>query len=154
VSKSPLTAFRTLGALTAPILYVKEDAESLLNTAQSISSIPFKLPSLSSNGTKQTILKEAIGATELRELFVGVIYGSAGVTKTLLGIGDGGGKLKTEYFVLSTSAFAIVVLRVVIATGIATQSCYADQETALASRVLLQAKYFQADKEMAENRRL
>ena len=47
-------------------------------------------------------------------LLLGVRYGSAGLTITLLAIGVAGGKLNTEYLVLSVSAAAIVLRRVVM----------------------------------------
>jgi hypothetical protein len=49
-------------------------------------------------------------------LLLGTMYSALeGATTTLLAIGLAGGKAKVEYFVLSTIALAMVVLRVVIA---------------------------------------
>ena len=59
--------------------------------------------------------KLAIGAIEFCALLFGTIYGSDGFTVTELAIGVLGGKANVEYFVLSTSAVAIVVRRVVMA---------------------------------------
>ena len=70
---------------------------------------------MSSNGTRIEIWKLAKGATEVRSLLVGVMYGSDGEIIRLLAIGDAGGKLNTDHFVLSVRAAAIVDLRVVIA---------------------------------------
>jgi len=50
-------------------------------------------------------------------LLLGVKYGSSGDTITELARTVAGGKAKTWYFVLSTSAVAKVVRSVVIATG-------------------------------------
>ena len=73
---------------------------------------------MSSNGTRMVIVKLANGATDVRSLLVGVMYGSAGLTMTLLAIGVAGGNENTLHFVLSVSAEAIEARRVVIA-GIA-----------------------------------
>ena len=78
-------------------------------------SMPARLPSLSSNGTRIEILKLAIGLIVVRSLLVGVMYGSAGVTMTLLAIGVAGGKLNTEYFELSVRADAMLERSVVMA---------------------------------------
>jgi hypothetical protein len=77
------------------------------------------LPSLSSNGTKIFISKDASGEILICELLFGERYGSDGLTTTEFAIGVLGGKLNTEYFVLSTKAAAIVARSVVMAAGIA-----------------------------------
>ena len=61
VSKSPLCTVNTLGALTAPIFITIGDAANFWNTAQTIDSMPCKLPWLSYIGTLQIIRKDAIG---------------------------------------------------------------------------------------------
>ena len=48
------------------------------------------------------IVKLANGEIVECQPFEGVMYGSDGLIITLLAIGVDGGKLKTEYFVLST----------------------------------------------------
>ena len=58
----------------------------------------------------------------LRPLFVGVKYGSAGDSTTLLTIGVAGGKLNVEYFVLSTKAAAMVARSVEIAAMVSQPS--------------------------------
>jgi uncharacterized membrane-anchored protein len=108
---------RILGALTAPILYVKLDAASLLNTATTKSSMPFKLPSLSNNGATIIIVKDAKGLIVICALLLGVMYGFAGEIITEFASTTDGGKAKTWYFVLSTKAVAKVVRNVVMATG-------------------------------------
>ena len=70
---------------------------------------------MSSNGTRIVIVKFANGATDVRSLFVGVMYGSLGLKIRLLAMGVAGGNEKTDHFVLSVSAAAIVLRRVVIA---------------------------------------
>jgi hypothetical protein len=115
VSKSPEGIDRTLGALIVPTLNTMLDASRSANTRTTSVSIPARLPSLSNNGTRIEILKLAKGATEVRSLLVGVMYGSAGVTITELAIGVAGGNENTEYLVLSVRALAIEALRVVIA---------------------------------------
>ena len=70
---------------------------------------------MSSNGTRMVIVKLARGATDVRSLLVGVMYGSAGLTMTLLAIGVAGGNENTLHLVLSVSAEAIEARRVVIA---------------------------------------
>ena len=70
---------------------------------------------MSSNGTRIEILKLAIGLIVEYVLLLGVMYGSAGVTITLLAIGVAGGKLNTEYFELSVRAVAIDERSVVMA---------------------------------------
>jgi hypothetical protein len=83
VSKSPLATVKTLGADTAVTLKTIELAASLLNTVQKVVSMPCRLPSLSNIGI-------------VRLLLLGVKYGSAGATITLLAIIVLGGKAKTE----------------------------------------------------------
>jgi hypothetical protein len=60
------------------------------------------------------IKKFARGATFLA-LLLGTRYGSAGLKIKLLAMGVAGGNEKTDHFVLSVSAAAIVLRRVVIA---------------------------------------
>jgi len=84
-----------LGALTAPILYVKLDAASLLNTLTTKSSMPFKFPSLSNNGATIIILKDAKGLIVFRALLLGVMYGLSGEIITLFARTTDGGKAKT-----------------------------------------------------------
>ncbi len=60
----------------------------------------------------------------LYALLEGVMYGSAGLTITLLAIGVAGGNAKTEYFVLSVRAAAMPARSVVIADGMANQSAH------------------------------
>ena len=64
------------------------------------------------------ILKFAVGAIVLCWLLFGSKYGSEGATITELARTVAGGKAKTCHTALSTKAVAIVVLRVVSATGI------------------------------------
>lgn len=115
VSKSPEATDNTLGALTEPSFTESPEAAILLNTCTALVSMPLRLPSLSSNGTRIEILKLAIGEMVACILLLGSIYGSAGVMITELAIGVAGGKLNTEYLVLSTRAAARVALRVDIA---------------------------------------
>lgn len=115
VSKSPEGTDNTLGALTEPSRTDKPDAAILLNTATASVSMPLRLPSLSNNGTRIETLKLAVGAMVLAMLLLGSMYGSAGVTMTELAIGVAGGKLNTEYLVLSVRAVASVALRVEMA---------------------------------------
>lgn len=61
------------------------------------------------------IKKLASGATDVRSLFVGVMYGSAGLKIRLFAMGVAGGKENTLHLVLSVSAEAIEARRVVIA---------------------------------------
>jgi len=63
------------------------------------------------------ILKLAIGLIVMCWLLLGVRYGSSGDTITELARTVAGGKAKTWYLVLSTSAVAKVVRSVVIGTG-------------------------------------
>jgi hypothetical protein len=63
------------------------------------------------------ILKFAIGAIVMCWLLLGTMYSASGLTITELANTVAGGKAKTWYFVLSISAVANVVLRVVMATG-------------------------------------
>ena len=84
VSKSPLATLNTLGADTALTLNTIELAASKLNTATIVFSMPVRLPSLSNIGTVIIILKFASGDIVARELLLGVMYGSAGATITLL----------------------------------------------------------------------
>jgi hypothetical protein len=84
VSKSPLATLNTLGALTPVTLKTIVLAASKLKTATIVSSMPVKLPSLSKSGTVIIILKLASGDMVAFELLLGVIYGSAGATITLL----------------------------------------------------------------------
>jgi hypothetical protein len=64
------------------------------------------------------IVKLAIGEIEEYWLLLGVIYGSAGLTMTLLAMGVAGGYEKILHLVLSVKAVAIELRRVVIANGI------------------------------------
>ena len=117
VSKSPLATLNTLGADTALTLNTIELAASKLKTATAISSMPIKFAWLSNIGTTIIILKFARGAIVERELLLGVIYGSAGATVTLLA----NTVLKGYAEVLQAelaSAAAIVLRRVVIAAVI------------------------------------
>ena len=91
-SKSPDWVDIRLGALTVPTLNTIEDASNSANTRTMSASIPARLPSLSRSGTMMLIIKLANGATVVRSLLVGVMYGSAGITITELGIGLAGGK--------------------------------------------------------------
>ena len=70
---------------------------------------------MSSNGTRMVIVKLANGATDVRSLFVGVMYGSLGLKMRLLAMGVAGGNENTDHLVLSVSAEAIEARRVVIA---------------------------------------
>jgi hypothetical protein len=92
---SPDAALRILGALTEPTLYVKLDAASLLNTATTKSSMPFKFPSLSNNGATIIILKDARGLIEICALLFGVIYGLSGEIMTEFASTTEGGKANT-----------------------------------------------------------
>lgn len=96
LSKSPDAALRILGALTALTLQTKADAANLANTLTTTSSMPFRFPSLSNNGTVIIILKLAIGATEIWLLLLGVKYGSSGEIIRLLAKTTEGGKAKVE----------------------------------------------------------
>ena len=79
------------------------------------SSIPARLPWLSRRGTRIEIVKFAKGATDVRSLLVGVIYGSAGLMITELAIGLVGGYENTDHLELSVRAEAMLDRRVVIA---------------------------------------
>lgn len=61
VSKSPLAAFSTVGALTLVILKTIADDDSLLNACTIKSSMPFKLPWLSNIGTHKIIRRFTLG---------------------------------------------------------------------------------------------
>jgi hypothetical protein len=115
VSKSPVAIDRTLGALTLPTLNTMLEASRSAKTRTTSASIPARLPWLSSKGTRIEIVKLAMGATVVRSLLVGIMYGSAGVKIRLLAIGVAGGKENTEYKELSVNADAIDVRSVVIA---------------------------------------
>jgi hypothetical protein len=80
--------------------------------------MPCRLPSLENIGTVIIILKLASGAIVACALLLGVRYGSAGATTTLLATIVLGGKLKVDQTELLASAAAIVDLRVVIGAGI------------------------------------
>ena len=84
VSKSPLATLNKLGALTDVTLNTIVLAANKLNTATIVSSMPVKLDSLSNIGTVIIILKLASGEILALELLLGVKYGSAGATITLL----------------------------------------------------------------------
>jgi hypothetical protein len=96
VSKSPLATVKTLGADTAVTLNTIELAANLLNTVQKVVSMPCRLPSLSNIGIVTIILKFASGEMLALLLLLGVKYGSAGATITLLAIIVLGGKAKVE----------------------------------------------------------
>jgi len=96
VSKSPEAIDRTLGALTLPTLNTMLEASNNAKTRTMSVSMPARLPSLSSNGTRIEILKLAIGAIEVLSLLVGTMYGSAGLTMTEFAMGVAGGKENTE----------------------------------------------------------
>ena len=117
VSRSPLATLNTLGALTLVTLNTIVLAANLLNTVQKVVSMPCKLPSLSNIGIVTIILKLAIGDIPAWLLLLGVRYGSAGATITLLATIVAGGKANVEY-VASARAAAIVVRNVVIGAGI------------------------------------
>jgi hypothetical protein len=72
VNKSPLAAFRTLGALTEVTLKAKPELESFVNTLTIVSSMPARFPALSSIGTVQIMRKVAKGEMVLYELLFGV----------------------------------------------------------------------------------
>jgi predicted neutral ceramidase superfamily lipid hydrolase len=80
--------------------------------------MPCKLPSLENIGTVIIILKLAIGAIVACLLLLGVRYGSAGATTTLLATIVLGGKLKVLQTALLAKAAAIVLRSVVMAAGI------------------------------------
>jgi hypothetical protein len=61
VNKSPLAAFVMAGAETLDMFSTKDDAANLVTTATIKSSMPAKLPWLSSAGTAIKILKLASG---------------------------------------------------------------------------------------------
>jgi predicted neutral ceramidase superfamily lipid hydrolase len=69
-------------------------------------------------GTVIIILKLASGAIVACALLLGVRYGSAGATTTLLATIVLGGKLKVDQTELLAKAAAIVLRSVVIAAGI------------------------------------
>jgi hypothetical protein len=96
VSKSPEAIDKTLGALMLPTLNTMLEASNNAKTRTMSVSMPARLPSLSSNGTRIEILKLAIGAIEVLSLLVGTMYGSAGLTMTELAMGVAGGKENTE----------------------------------------------------------
>jgi len=85
VSKSPDAADKTDGALTVPTFITIADELSKLNTATIVSSMPFKLPWLSSIGTVKSTLKFASGGITCT-LLLGVMYGSAGTMITELAV--------------------------------------------------------------------
>jgi hypothetical protein len=91
VNKSPLCTVNTLGALTGPIFITIDDAASFSYTAQTMDSIPCRLPWLSYIGTLQMMRKDAIGEMFAYSLLLGVMYGSAGDTITELAVIVGGG---------------------------------------------------------------
>jgi len=76
--------------------------------------MPPKLPSLSNIGIVIIILKVARGDTFTWVLLLGVIYGSAGATMTLLAKTVAGGKLKVFHTPVLVRALAIAARRVVI----------------------------------------
>jgi predicted neutral ceramidase superfamily lipid hydrolase len=80
--------------------------------------MPCKLPSLENIGTVIIILKLAIGAIVACLLLLGVRYGYAGATTTLLATIVLGGKLKVLQTALLAKAAAIVLRSVVMAAGI------------------------------------
>ena len=63
------------------------------------------------------------------ELLLGERYGSLGLITTEFAIGVAGGKLNTEYFVLSTKAAAIVARNVVMDAGIVTRFARSARDT-------------------------
>jgi predicted neutral ceramidase superfamily lipid hydrolase len=77
--------------------------------------MPCRLPSLENIGTVIIILKLAKGEMPACELLLGVMYGSAGATTTLLATIVLGGKLKVDQTELLAKAAAIVLRSVVIA---------------------------------------
>ena len=117
VSKSPLATLKTLGALTELTLNTIELAASKLNTATLISSMPIKFAALSNIGTTIIIRKFAIGDIVARELLLGVIYGSAGATVTLLANTVLKGYAEVDQAELANAA-AMVLRRVVMAAVI------------------------------------
>ena len=85
VSKSPDAADKTDGALTVPTFITIADAFNLLNTATIVSSMPLRLPWLSSIGTVINTRKFASGE-RICVLLLGVMYGSAGTMITELAV--------------------------------------------------------------------
>ena len=81
------------------------------------------------------MVKLAIGEIDACHPLDGEIYGSEGLKITLLGITVAGGKLKTEYFVLSVSAAAIPARSVDMA-AIANQSAISDRDKAQVTHAL------------------
>ena len=81
MSKSPDAADKTDGALTVPTFITIADELSKLNTATMVSSMPFRLPWLSSIGTVISTRKLASGGM-ICTLLLGVMYGSAGTMIT------------------------------------------------------------------------
>jgi predicted neutral ceramidase superfamily lipid hydrolase len=77
--------------------------------------MPCRLPSLLNIGTVIIILKLAIGDIVAFLLLLGVRYGSAGATTTLLATIVLGGKLKVDQTELLAKAAAIVLRSVVMA---------------------------------------
>lgn len=118
VNKSPLATLNTLGADTALTLNTIELEASLLNTATIVFSIPIRFAALSNIGTVIIILKLARGEIVALELLVGVMYGSAGATTTLLANIVLGGKAKTSHTPGLDKAAAMVPRSVVIAAVI------------------------------------
>lgn len=117
VSKSPDAADKTDGALTVPTFITIADAFNLLNTATIVSSMPLRLPSLSSIGTVIKTRKFASGGMACT-LLLGVMYGSAGTTITEFAKITEGGNAKVFHTPAFVKAVASVVRRVVIGTGI------------------------------------
>ena len=92
-------------------------AASLAKTATIVSSMPMRLASFENIGTVIIILKFASGAIVERELLLGVMYGSAGATVTLLANTVLKGYAEVDQAELASAA-AIVLRRVVIAAVI------------------------------------
>jgi predicted neutral ceramidase superfamily lipid hydrolase len=80
--------------------------------------MPIRFEALSNIGTVIIILKLAIGDIVACLLLLGVRYGSAGATTTLLATIVLGGKLNVLQTELLAKAAAIVLRSVVIAAGI------------------------------------
>jgi len=106
------------GAEILDMFSTKDDAFSLVTTANIKVSMPAKLPWLSKAGVVIRILKFAKGAILVMSLFDGTKYGSLGVTTTLLASRVAGGKLKVDHTPAFAKSVASVLRNVVIAAGI------------------------------------
>ena len=97
------------------------------------------------------MVKLAIGEIDACHPLDGEIYGSEGLKITLLGITVAGGKLNTEYFVLSVSAEAIPARSVDMAA--ISPPSISDQDKALVSHEREQVKCCPCGKGLAGSHR-